>query len=210
MSFKRLAIFLTAIFLTVIPVSPALAAANEGDFGETHLNINNDWIIYVDVEKKKQLFANPGSKLRPITNLRVSYRKTTRVSLDEEDLKTRVYEDLWYHEGKAMGSHRLNKLNIDRNKRGAIYVRTTPDASTEPRAVAHAIVRLLLQSMLKDSILTAVIVPRDMFREVVSELGHFGFFAEVEGAESSGIQTSMYITSNPPGMDLYMYYRKQK
>lgn len=210
MSFRRLVTLLAATLLTVIPVKSALAAANEGDFGETHLNINNDWIIYVDVAKQKQLFSNPGSKLKPITNVRVSWRKTTRVCADEEELKPRPYEDLWYHDGKAIGSHRLNKLTIDRNKRGAIYVRTTGDVSAEPRAVAHAIVRLLLQSMLKESILTAVIVPRDMFREVVAELGHFGFFAEVEGAETSGIQTSMYVTSNPPGMDVYMFYRKRK
>lgn len=210
MSHSRLIIVLTAMLLSFIPVKPALAAANEGDFGETNLNINNDWIIYVDVERKKQLFSNPGSKLGPITNLRVSWRKTTRVSADEEDLKTRVYEDLWYHNGKAIGSHRLNKLTIERNKRGAIYVRSTADASAEPRAVANAIIRVFTQSLLKESIVTAVIVPRDMFREVAAELGHFGFFAEVEGVETPGIQTSMYVTSNPPGMDVYMLYRKRK
>jgi hypothetical protein len=207
---NRFVTYLTALLLIVISARPALTAANEGDFGETTLNINNDWVIYIDVERKKHLFVNPGSKLRPITNLRVSYRKTTRVSNEEEDLKPRVYEDLWYHDGRAMGSHRLHKLGIDRNKRGAIYVRTTNDASQEPRAVANAIVRLTLQTLVKDSILTNVIVPRDMFREVVTELGHFNFFKEVEGSTASGVQTSLYVTSNPPGMDVYMYYRKKR
>lgn len=210
MSPSRVIIYMTAILLTALPLQPALAAANEGDFGETHLNINNDWVIYVDVERKKQLFKNPGSKLQPITNVRVSFRKTTRVSADPEDLQLKVYEDIWYHNGHAMGSHRFRSLGIERMKRGAIYVRTTSDASEEPRAVAHAIVRLMMQTLIKDSILTTVVVPRDMFREVVAELGHYNFFGEVEGEITSGIQTSLYLTSNPPGLDIYMNYRKRK
>ena len=209
MSLSRFFAFLTAFVLSTVPGAPALAAANEGDFGETNLNINNDWVVYIDVERKKQLFSNPGSKLRPITNVRVSYRKTTRVS-DGEEVKGKTYEDLWYHDGKAMGSHRYCKLGIERSKRGAIYVRATNDASEEPRAVANAIVRLTLELIVKDSILTTVVVPRDMFREVVAELGHFGFFVEVEGRTLSGPRTSMYLVSNPSGMDAYMYYSRKQ
>jgi len=207
---SRLVAALIASLIFFSPESPVLAVANEGDFGETHLNINNDWVVYIDVERKKQLFNNPGSKLKPMTNIRVSYRKTTRSAQEGEETTPKIYEDLWYHNGRAMGSHRFRKLGIDRSKRGAIYVRTTDDATLEPRAVANAIVRLTIELMVKDSILTAVVVPRDMFREVMTELAHFGFVVEAEGTVTTGVQTNLFLTSNPKGEDAYLYYRKKR
>lgn len=206
-----LAVFAALFLVLFVFETPAWAAANEGDFGETNLNIHNDWIMYVDVQRKKQLFAYPGSKLRPITNLRVSYRKSKRVASDDEEaINPKLYEELWYHQGKAVGSRRFARLGIESGKKGTIYVRTTDDAQAEPQAVANAIVRLCVQLWIKDVVVTTVVVPRDMFREVATAMGELNFYSMPSDANIPGMNVSMYMVSNPGGMEAYMYYLKKR
>ncbi|MDZ4836605.1 MAG: hypothetical protein SGJ27_22740 [Candidatus Melainabacteria bacterium] len=182
------------------------AAAFEEDFGERGLNIGNDWVIYVEAKNKKEFLNYKGSHLNPITNLRVIYRKTPRHSSDA-DITPRTYEDLWYHQGRALGSRRYCKLEIDETKRGIVIFRNSEDAVREPRAVANSIVKLTVELALKNVVCLGFVVPKEMYNDVILDLAHFGF-TNKPTLKLGGMQTSIYLMSNPSGLETDLYFQK--
>lgn len=199
---KALILLLLVCIQTTVP-----AAAFEEEFSERGLDYTNDWVIYIDTTTKKEFLNYKGSQLNPISNLRVSYRRTPRHS-EGFDPSPRKYEDLWYHQGRALGSRRYCSLNIDQNKRGIVIVRNSEDAAREPRAVANAIVKLTVELALKNIVCLGFMVPKDMYKDVVADLAHFGFSAKNDTLKLGGMQTSIYLCSNPSGLETDLYFQK--
>ncbi len=185
----------------------APAIAFEEDYSQSVVDYNNDWVLYIDVQKRKELFNYRGSNLNPVTSLKVTSRKTPRHTPGVEAVQ-RTYEELWYHQGRALGSRRYNKHEIGKQKQGIIFVRPSEDALSEPRAVAHAAIKLSIELILKDIVVLGVVIPRDMYKDVVADMAHFGFQAKTDTLKYGGRQTSIYLLSEPKGLENTLFFQK--
>jgi hypothetical protein len=186
---------------------PIAAFALEDEYDERGLDRVNDWVIYIDAKKKKEYFNYKGSHLNPITSVKITYRKTPRHS-EDADVTTRKYEELWYHQGRALGSRRYCSLNIEQYKKGIVLVRDSEDVLQEPRAVANAIVKLTVELSIKQINCLGITVPKDMYRDVVADLAHFGFSTKNETLKFPGRQTSISLYSNPSGLENDLYFQR--
>lgn len=200
---------LKIVVLIVFVLLQTFAPANafEEDYSPRVVDSANDWILYIDVQKRKEFLNYRGSNLNPITSLKVTSRKTPRHTPGVEAVQ-RTYEELWYHQGRALGSRRYNKHEIQQQKQGIIFVRPSEDALSEPRAVAHAAIKLTIELILKDIIVLGVVIPRDMYKDVVADMAHFGFQAKEDTLKYGGRQTSIYLLSHPKGLENTLYFQK--
>ncbi len=198
-----------AVILTVLAWTQIITSgtAFEEEYSERGLDLTNDWVIYIEAKSKKEFLNYKGSNLNPITNLRVIYRRTPRHS-EGSDCTPQPYEDLWYHQGRALGNRRYCALKIEKMKRGIVIIRPSEDAAREPRAVANVIVKLTVELALKNIVCLGFIVPKDMYKDVVADLSHFGFSAKNDTLKLGGMQTSIYLSSNPPGLETDLYFQK--
>ncbi len=185
-------------------------AEPEEEFSDSYLDKFNDYVVFIDVSKKKQFLTYKGSQLSSITNLKVTYRKSPRYNIGSEvDVKSLKYEDLWYHDGRPVGSRRYAQLEIAKMKQGSILVRPSEEALREPYALANAIVKLTVELSLKDVCLTGAYVPKEMFRDVVSAMAKYDFLQRRETLKLGPMQTSVMILSNPSGLESVLYYQRR-
>ena len=182
---------------------PLARAANPEEFdiaSDYEMDRRFDWTITVKTTIDNAALNYKTSTLRPLAKLSCEYRLTPRLNQDGIAHPTH-YEDLFYHEGKAIGCRMYNRLNIPQNYQGAIRVVPSRDASASPAAIANAISRLLLDIGIKKAVLTVVFVPRDIFNDVKDSLSQFGFFPIAGGP------VPLFLFSDPYGLRINLYYR---
>ena len=158
-----------------------------------------DWTITVKTTIDNKALNYPSSTLKPLAVLSAAYRMAPRFSKDG-NAETYPYEDLWYHEGRAIGCRLYHRLNTPQYYQGAIRIVPSKDASQSPAAIANAIVRLMLDIGLRKCVLTVVFVPRDIFHEVQDNLTKFGFFPN-QGT------IPLFLFSDPYSQRVNLYHR---
>lgn len=177
------------------------SAAGQLYLTEEEVAERSDWVMVLSVTRLPDYLKYPGSKLCPITQVRVSYVNC----LDKTPAPPALYEDLWYHDGKPVGCKRYSLITIKQfDRRGTIYLRPGKDASANTAAVANAIVRLSVDLNVHDVSAAAVIVPEEVHRQLVSDFSACGFFKREVRA---GAQVNIRLVSNPRVFDEYLYYK---
>ena len=185
--------------LTVLQLP--VSATSQLYLTEDEVAERSDWVMVIEAKRLPDYLKYPGSKLCPITQVRVSYVNC----LDKVPARPVLYEDFWYHDGQPIGCRRYSLLTIKPvDRRGTIFVKPGKDLSANTAAVANAIVRLTVDLNVHDVSAAAVIVPEEVHRQLVSDFGGFGFWKR---AVQSGAQVCVRLVSNPRVFDEYLYYK---
>lgn len=201
---------ITVLFLLILFGSfccRPMAAQNDFAIDDSTLNERFDWVIFVNVKELKSYLNYKGSTLNPVAKLSITYRQTPRFN-KERELKMFTYEDLWYHEGSAVGCRRYHELKLNRGEQGAIRIMPSQDADNEPAAIANAITRILLDVGLNRSSVASVFTPKNALKDITYELEKFNFVPYVPRPDS-GVrgQLSLFLSSDPPGQNQYLFFK---
>jgi hypothetical protein len=165
------------------------------------------WAFVLDLPDANSYLKYPGSKLWPITKVRVNLRSYSKNSSSYENTS---YEELWYHYHLPAGLRRYSRVAIAEQSYGAIIVCPgdgTADPLQRPLAIADAIVRLVVDIQMRHASTALVLVPDDDYECIVGGLSEFHFFPASPGVpiQSLGIHLRAY----PGGSDQRFYLQKQ-
>lgn len=159
-----------------------------------------DWAVFIEMSDDKPYLSYPGSRLNPLTVLRVSAREFPETG--GYIAPAQVYEEFWYHEHTPIGLRRFSQPNIQPDQRGVMVL---GQAGTNSAAAAQVILRIMVElTVQKEALATVAIVPLNRYDQIVSELGHYSFYPGKPVGNKA--QVALRIASNPPGKD-NMYYR---
>lgn len=179
------------------------------DYSDDVMNQRYDWVITCDTTPLKNYLNYPTSGLHPVSKVVVHYRLTPRFGRQRASYDPVFYEELWYHDCKPIGCRKVSQLNIENGQQGVIHFRPFKDMYSSHCAVANAAIRLLLDTSLKKAMLSCIIVPDEIFANVQSDLGQFGFFP-YQIQPDTGIAATMHIflQSQPSNYESSLYYFK--
>lgn len=184
----------TIVFLGIAAL-PAMAFDQNFDINnDWEMDRRYDWVIDVKVIDTNYLNYS-GSKLNPLTKLLISYRLNPRFG--ETAGKVITYEELWYQVGTTIGCRRLHDLNIPATYQGSVRIIPSPAALKNSGAISGVIVRLLLDIALKNCMLSAVFIPRDVFYEVENDLSRFNFYSSNNIPATATKSLAIPVYSNP-------------
>ncbi len=189
--------FLLGICFAFVCQFPS-AAEIDAKLMDPYLQKEFNWAMYIDLEEDKPFLNYAGSRLNPLTQLRVttsSFQRGTTKTLDSAPAQ--VYEEFWYHEETPVGLRRYRALDIKSNEIGAIFL---GGKGNNVAAAAKVLLRLALDLDLHQLSPGIVVVPLDKYDLIASELGRYSFFPRM--LATSGQQFSIHLRSHP--------YRKNK
>jgi hypothetical protein len=195
-----------------IPSGSSLAEVEnyKADLVDNYLESQFDWAMLIDQHNMNDHFTYEGSRLNPLTKVRVKVRSFNKSKNGINDSPAQVYEELWYHQRKPLGLHRLTQLSmppVDSN--GAVIIRKA-DKQSSPgeRAfpLANTLVRLLIELQVKQIVVSVVLIPAEDYAGIAGALETYHFFPS-EGTDAQGPQMSIHLRSYPPGQDEYYFYR---
>jgi len=189
------------LLLFVAPNHVFGASVEEFDIASDYeMDRRYDWTITIKVSIRDNFLNYQTSKLRPLNKLSIEYRLAPR--LNNGIQKALAYEDLWYHENRAIGCRRYHSINLPRSYQGAIRIRPSEDASKSDGAIANAIARLLLDVGLQEGVVSIVFVPKDIFAGVQIQLCKLGF----THSPSSSSAISLFLFSDPASARKTLYF----
>ncbi len=125
-----------------------------------------DWTIEIKTAKLDRHFEYEGSTLRPVSKADIVYYR-----VNNEDEK-KNYEEVWFHNGKALGLERKEKFEMDEGDGVAIKVvhnSVSPDEE-ELKAAADAISLIYLDAYLNRNPVVSVIVKDSSFGDILNYL----------------------------------------
>jgi hypothetical protein len=200
----KLGAIAAAFFVLVFSV-PAETQFNTS-YDNASMNQRFDFVIEVQTQVLQNYMNYTGSTLYPITQLRVTYRETQRLSSGLAGTNIQ-YEDLWYHNCQAIGCRRYNVFQVKPGEQGCIHFLTSSDTGGAGCPIANATTRLLLDIGLNNSALAAVIVPTDSVNSVIQQFEQFNFHPFVPVPDKPVQATmSLFVCSEPAGIKKYLYY----
>jgi hypothetical protein len=199
---------LSVVLAFVLVAVPTAFGQTAGYDFERILNKQYDWLLYCDMETVPNYMQYKGSPMNPIVRFIVKYRVTNhfqRNAMPDNPIK---YEEIWYHDGKAVGLKRYTDFFPSTMQQGALYFRSLGDAQVTDytREVANLAVRLTMDVYCKRSIMAAAIVPAGAFENVASYLQYYNFFTLEEASGGRGENMSLHMLSFPRTKDRYFYY----
>ncbi len=188
---------LAAMYLVFICQCPSDAEI-DAMLMDPYLQKEFNWAMFIDLQEDKPYLRYPGSRLNPITQLRVTCSSFQRGITNRSDsTPAEVYEEFWYHEETPIGLRRYRSLDLKSNQIGAIFL---GGRGNNAAAAAKVLLRLAIELDLQQLSPSLVVVPLDKYDLIASELGRYSFFPRMSA--SSGRQFSIHLRSNP--------YRKNK
>lgn len=121
-----------------------------------------DWTVEIKTEKLERQFEYQGSTLKPVSRANIRY-----YPMSDEDNKI-DYEDVWFHNGKALGLERKHKFELEEGEGVAIKVlhKTESPDQEELKAAADAISLIYLDSYLHRNPVVTVIVKNPVFHDI--------------------------------------------
>jgi len=176
------------------------------DLPDEYLGRHFPWAFVVDLPDANSYLKYPGSKLWPMTKVRVNLRIYGANSASYE--KT-LYEELWYHYHLPAGLRRHNDIALAQQSWGAIIVCPgggTADPLQRPLAITDAIVRLVVDIQLRHASTALVLVPQDDYETVAAGLTEFKFFPRSPGMPFQGV--GIHLRAYPQGNDERFYLQK--
>lgn len=180
------------------------ARADELEFPtiETRFIIGLNWLITLNTTTMDQMLNYPGSLIHPITQVRVVY--FTFDGRKQTWSRGKIYEDLWFSNGRPVGCRRYTRLPFQYGSYGAIHVAHTRDCATQTRALDDTIVRLFVDLALNNSVISSVVLPLEICDNAASDLGSFNFYQAT--IISAGRLLMLHFQSTPRNFDKYFVH----
>jgi hypothetical protein len=188
--------------LWVIPCHAAESAAP--DFQQM-LYRQYDWIMTCQMRVIENYVSPPNATAKGLLLFDTSYRASP---LAQESPLATDYEQLWYQNGRCIGSKKQNNVPFSPGSQGALYFLNTGNNSIASHAkeTANAAVRLLLDIKLKNAIVAGVVVPDSSFDQVESALLDLNFLPLEKVNYQEGERPSLHLIGYPQGRDHYFLY----
>ena len=163
-----------------------------------------DWTMPLTIQRLPNFLNYSGSKLHPIVRLRAGFHPNARGRFKPQ-VTSSTFEDLWYHEGDALGCRHDTNLQIEPGKLGALVIRSGMDNQDSP-AIADALVRLTLELQILSTPVSAVMIPSYLYDSVSDQLARFNF--RTNTTMDVGCQLNIHLISYPVGKSAYYYFQK--
>jgi len=197
---QNISALLVVACLTLFCQRPCASDINP-DLVDEYLQSYFDWAMFMGLQNTDQFLNYPGSQLRPLTRVRVNFRSFPR-GKENDNTPATLYEDFWYHEDVPIGLRRRNELDIQEDQSGAIIVGPVDDNAVG--AVTNALIRLLVELDIKQAPINVVLVPREKYYQIGTELARYSFFPKIDVAE--GPQLCIHLRSYPWGKEQYLFH----
>jgi hypothetical protein len=178
------------------------------DIPDDYLGTEFPWAMILDLPDVGYYLNYPGSKLWPLTKVRVNLRTYSPANNREPPIQT-LYEDLWYHNQSPIGLRRYNEISISRQSYGALIVcpgNNTGNTKQRAQAIADAITRLSVDIHFRNASTGLVLVPEDEYDTVADALGQFGFVAA--GTNPTVQPMNLHLRAYPEGADEFFYIQQ--
>lgn len=146
------------------------------------------WLVVVTPKRYPRYLDYPGSKVRPIVMIEITFAQP-----DTDDLYS--YEDLLYVREQAVGCRRWNHLDITPGTAGIVQVQKVE--RDQFYAVTNALERVCLDLCLGKCMTKYIKVPLESFDGIVNELSRSGFHDPSQGGH-----ISFRLVSEPAGKTL--------
>lgn len=169
---------------------------------ETRFTLGLDWLITLNTTTMDHMLNYPGSLIHPITQVRVTY--FTFDGRKQTWSKGKIYQDLWFSNGRPVGCRRYTRLPFQNGSYGAIYVARTRDCVNQTRALDGTIVRLFLDLALNNSVISSVVLPLEICDNAASDLGSFNFYQAT--MITAGRLLMLHFQSYPRNFDKYFVH----
>jgi hypothetical protein len=207
--FLRLMVSVMAA-ITLVVASPSARADQGGTSYERILARQYEWVFYTDMEIVPKYMQYKGSTMNPIIRFAVTYQLTRPTSRRMSDPPPPgiKYEEIWYHDGKAIGLKRYNQIYPGPLQQGAIYFRSNDDVNLcdYPREMCNCCIRLMMDTYAKRSIMAGAMVPMQCFDIFGTYLQYYNFFTLDEASGGKGENMSLHVNTYPRGREKYYYY----
>lgn len=180
------------------------AIADETDFPtlEPRYSMGCTWLISLNTTVLDHMLDYPGSLIHPITQIRVMYY--LRDQRTHGWTKGEKYEDFWFSSGRPIGCRIYRNLPIPSGSYGVMYVARTKDCGNQTRAIDDSILRLYLDLMSLNCVLSSVVLPQEICDNAASDLGAFNFYRA--SIINGGRYLLLHFLSSPMGFDKYYMY----
>ncbi|HEY9712656.1 MAG TPA: hypothetical protein V6C72_04255 [Chroococcales cyanobacterium] len=185
--------------------SAGLSFDSLDQFTEENLDASNDWVMYVDSSTLPQYLNYSGSALTPLIAVRARCRITPELGKPLSGSSPQLYEELWYHDGLAVGMRRFSNLPMIKHRLGTIMVNCTSNQRQEALALSNALLHLTVDLELLAADRSFVVVPSAIYDTVEENLKRYKFFRRNDiGADRRRV--IIHLVSNPPAesMDNYL------
>lgn len=191
------------ILLAGVFLQPAAVMSSVLDIPRTDLDRQYDWSIFLESLEVTNYLNYKGSKLHPLTKVRIFIQKSPRGNTEREDTEPFVYEDFWYYNGRCIGMHRKHKMGLPKDSSGVIVLRKCADKSNQAVAATNAALRVLVDLQLAQVSTNLLMVSPENYEEIAAALSEFGFFRGI--IPSSGKQLGLDLRSYPHGREERFY-----
>lgn len=166
-------------------------------------NIYSEWIIYINARIQPQFLNYKDNRLKPMCEVRVSTKKRDYRSGQWESRKE--YENLWYGNGTPIGCRRFQPIPIKQQGSVVVIIEPTKDAPECTKAIANALVRILLDIHVAGGIFERAYIQRDLCEKLTSDLGVMKFYP-VQILSTSRTGALLHVVSSPAGFDTYYFH----
>jgi len=192
--------------VTAAPVRAEMAAPDQ----EKIIKRQFQWVFYVDMDALPQVMNYKGSTLTPVVRFVVTYVRTNSfLGRNYQAASPIKYEELWYCNGQALGQRRFGDVFPGPMEQGCIYFRAMhgdDSLCTYTKDVSDCMVRLVMDTYVKHSIMAGAFIPIGCFDQIASDLGLYNFFLMEVATGGMGENMSLHLQSYPKGSDKYLYY----
>jgi hypothetical protein len=171
---------------------------------DRYLESQFEWAMFLGAQDVDHYLNYQGSSLQPLSKISVYYRPFPPNDKARSEQKAQVYEDFWYHRGRLLGSRYHNRLRLPEERNGAIVIGKISGGSEEARALANALVRVILDLHFQKLFANVVLVPLQQYDQIVGNMGMYRFYRS-ETAPESGKQMSIHFRSYPSEKDDVYY-----
>lgn len=154
-----------------------------------------DWQVRLETKDIKHFLDYKGCELNPVTSVKVFFSKR---GTDSKWTGEQLYEDLWFHDGAAIGCRRYIDLPDIGGQTGELLIADTEDVEVQLRSVVNAVVRLMLDLGLRDSVVLDAVAPDNLYDECSEELSHMSFYeTKSASAYDSMVMLKLVAVSRP-------------
>lgn len=199
---NRLLIFILVVFFFA-PL-PQARAAFDRSLEDLYFRGNFDWAMFIEVKQLKQFLNYKGSKLFPVSKVRIYARRFDRLKKNEEKVPaSRIYEEYWYHKGLPVGSRRHFNLDVSPGQQGVVVIGELDSSTDGSSFAANAALRAILDQQLKKSVVNLVLVSAVDYDNVKAGLGNYGF--EGGRVPTAGKHMTLILRSYPRGRENQLF-----
>lgn len=179
----------------------AFAALIQVLIGQATYAGDDDWIVNIQTEELRNQFQYRGSRLTTVAKVNVAYSSRSG--------EQKMFERLWYADGKPIGLERLGPFALTKAEGAIIEVKhlKQPEVQQE-KAAANAILRLMLNAYHNSNAIVYIKLPDDSFDAICNELEKLNCVEKntpVDEASKAKLTLALETQSGSKERHLYYY-----